>query len=76
MKTFRLAAVLTLLGLGATGCINVIEGPSLPPDPNARPEIRGDLPRPAPAPKKDLPAGQSPLYDPPPAPKSGDASGN
>lgn len=76
MKTVRLSVLLGLLGLLAAGCQNVIEGPSLPPDPNARPEIRGDLPRPAPAPKKDLPAGQSPLYDPPPAPKSGDASGN
>lgn len=54
----------TLLGLVsflAAGCTSVDEGPALPPDPNARNEIRGELPQPAPIPQKDVPPGESSL---------------
>lgn len=61
MKTIRLALPLAALALLATGCTTVDEGPSLPPDPNARNEIRGELPKPAPIPQKDVPEGESPL---------------
>ena len=60
MKRSRLL-LLPALALLLGGCTTVDEGPALPPDPNARNEIRGVLPQPAAIPQKEVPAGQSPL---------------
>ena len=60
MKRLRLLP-LPALALLLGGCTTVDEGPKLPPDPGARNEIRGVLPKPAPIPQKDVPEGQSPL---------------
>lgn len=61
MKTLRLIPLLALSGLLLSGCQRVVVGPSIQPDPNARNEIRGELPKPAPIPQKDVPEGESPL---------------
>jgi hypothetical protein len=62
--TSRLLPVSLLLALTSTfctSCTTVREGPGSTPDPNARGEIRGVEPKPAPIPQKAVPEGESSL---------------